>query len=83
MLIKKSFGGKNFAPRQRFYSIKSQRYVLFFLTLNVVQIYRIFFLSVTLHLQKKLKEIAYVLACYQTLLKAQIVCLFVLLTETQ
>ena len=33
MLIKKytkSFGGKNFVPRQRFYSIKSQRYVFFF-----------------------------------------------------
>ena len=31
----------------------------------------IFFLSATLHTQKKVKEIAYILTCYQALLEAQ------------
>ena len=37
----------------------------------------IFFLSATLHTQKKVKEIAYILTCYQALLKAQLFYLFV------
>ena len=37
----------------------------------------IFFLSATLHTQKKVKERAYILTCYQTLLKAQLFFLFI------
>ena len=47
--------------------------------LDAVQIRRFFFLSATLHTQKKVKEIAYILTSYQALLKAQlfffIICL--------
>ena len=39
--------------------------------LDAVQICRIFFLSATLHTQKNVKEIAYILTCYQALLKAR------------
>ena len=37
----------------------------------------IFFLSATLHTQKKVKETAYILTCYQALLKAQLFYLFI------
>ena len=37
----------------------------------------IFFLSATLHTQKNVKEIAYILTCYQALLKAQLFFLFI------
>ena len=37
----------------------------------------IFFLSATLHTQKKVKERAYILTCYQALLKAQLFFLFI------
>ena len=40
--------------------------------LDAVQIRRFFFLSATLHTQKKVKEIAYILTSYQALLKAQL-----------
>ena len=39
--------------------------------LDAVQIRRFFFLSATLHTQKKVKEIAYILTSYQALLKVQ------------
>ena len=45
--------------------------------LDAVQIRRFFFLSATLHTQKKVKEIAYILTSYQALLKAQLFFLFV------
>ena len=52
---------------------------IFYLMLDAVQIRRFFFLSATLHTQKKVKEIAYILTSYQALLKAQlfffIICL--------
>ena len=52
---------------------------IFCLMLDAVQIRRFFFLSATLHTQKKVKEIAYILTSYQALLKAQlfffIICL--------
>ena len=41
----------------------------------------IFFLSATLHTQKKVKEIAYILTSYQALLKAQLFFLFVHVIE--
>ena len=44
----------------------------FVLMLDAVQIRRFFFLSATLHTQKKVKEIAYILTSYQALLKAQL-----------
>ena len=37
----------------------------------------IFFLSATLHMQKKVKEIANILTCFQALLKAQLFFLFI------
>ena len=37
----------------------------------------IFFLSATLHTQKNVKERAYILTCYQALLKAQLFFLFI------
>ena len=40
--------------------------------LDAVQIRRFFFLSATLHTQKKVKERAYILTSYQALLKAQL-----------
>ena len=43
----------------------------FVLMLDAVQIRRFFFLSATLHTQKKVKEIAYILTSYQALLKVQ------------
>ena len=43
----------------------------FVLMLDAVQIHRFFFLSATLHTQKKVKEIAYILTSYQALLKVQ------------
>ena len=39
--------------------------IFFVLTPDAVQIRRFFFLSATLHVQKKVKEIAYILTCYQ------------------
>ena len=45
---------------------------LFYFTPEVVQIRRIFFLSATLHMQKKIKEIAYILTSFQALLKAEL-----------
>ena len=45
---------------------------IFCLMLDAVQIRRFFFLSATLHTQKKVKEIAYILTSYQALLKAQL-----------
>ena len=49
--------------------------------LDAVQIRRFFFLSATLHTQKKVKEIAYILTSYQALLKAQLFFLFVYLIK--
>ena len=46
--------------------------IFFVLMLDAVQIRRFFFLSATLHTQKKVKEIAYILTSYQALLKAQL-----------
>ena len=46
--------------------------IFFVLTQDAVQIRSFFFLSATLHTQKKVKEIAYILTCYQALLKAQL-----------
>ena len=48
--------------------------------LDAVQIRRFFFLSTTLHTQKKVKEIAYILTSYQALLKAQLFFLYYLFT---
>ena len=46
--------------------------IFFVLMLDAVQIRRFFFLLATLHTQKKVKEIAYILTSYQALLKAQL-----------
>ena len=46
--------------------------IFFVLMLDAVQIRRFFFLSATLHTQKKVKEIAYILTSCQALLKAQL-----------
>ena len=48
--------------------------IYFVLTLDPVQInsQKFFFLSATLHTQKNVKEIAYILTCYQALLNARI-----------
>ena len=46
--------------------------IFFVRMLDAVQIRRFFFLSATLHTQKKVKEIAYILTSYQALLKAQL-----------
>ena len=48
-----------------------QKYIFCF-TPDAVQIRRFFFLSTTLHAQKKVKEIAYILTCYQALLPSAI-----------
>lgn len=45
---------------------------LFYFTPEVVQIRRTFFLSATLHMQKKIKERAYILTSFQALLKAEL-----------
>ena len=47
-------------------------YYTFVSTLDAVQICRNFSLSATLHTQKKVKEIAYILTCYQALLKGRV-----------
>ena len=52
----------------------------FVLMLDAVQIRRFFFLSATLHTQKKVKEIAYILTSYQALLKAQLFFFYYLFT---
>ena len=44
-----------------------QSSIYFVLRLDSVQIHRFFSYSATLHTQKKVKEIAYILTCYQTL----------------
>ena len=62
----KSFGGKNLASSTRFFSHRKLR-IYFVLILDSVQIRRNFFFSATLHTQKKVKEIAYILTCYQAL----------------
>ena len=49
--------------------------------LDAVQIRRFFFLSATLHTQKKVKEIAYILTSYQALLKAQLFFLLFVLRK--
>ena len=49
--------------------------------LDAVQIRRFFFLSATLHTQKKVKEIAYILTSYQALLKAQLFFFYYLYSE--
>ena len=51
--------------------------IFFVRMLDAVQIRRFFFLSATLHTQKKVKEIAYILTSYQALLKVQLFFLFV------
>ena len=62
----KSFGGKNLASSTRFFSHRKP-WIYFVLILDSVQIRKNFFLSATLHTQKKGKEIAYILTCYQAL----------------
>ena len=58
--------------------------IFFVRILDAVQIRRIFFLLATLHTQKKVKEIAYILTSYQALLKAQLFfLLFVLRKENK
>ena len=52
--------------------------MFFVLTPDAVQIHRFFFLSATLHAQKKVKEIAYILTCYQALLPSAIFFFFLL-----
>ena len=74
----KSFGGKIFCSMLTIFSHQNSS-IFFVLMLDAVQIRRFFFLSATLHTQKKVKEIAYILTSYQALLKAQlfffIICL--------
>ena len=67
----KSFGGKIFCSMLTIFSHQNSS-ILFVLMLDAVQIRRFFFLSATLHTQKKVKEIAYILTSYQALLKAQL-----------
>ena len=66
----KSFGGKIFCSMLTIFSHQNSS-IFFVLMLDVVQIRRFFFLSATLHTQKKVKEI-YILTSYQALLKAQL-----------
>ena len=54
--------------------------IFFVLTQDAVQIRSFFFLSTTLHTQKIVKEIAYILTCYQALLKAQLFFYYYLYT---
>ena len=61
---------KSFNMKKIFSHQKSS--ISFVLTLGAVQTCRNFFLSAILHTQKKVKEIAYILAGYQALLKAQL-----------
>ena len=75
----KSFGGKNLALCLRFSPIKSQ--YIFCFTPDAVQIRRFFFLSTTLHAQKKVKEIAYILTCYQALLPSAILFFLLFVNE--
>ena len=67
----KSFGGKIFCSMLAIFSHQNSS-IFFVLMLDAVQIRRFFFLSATLHTQKKVKEIAYILTSYQALLKAQL-----------
>ena len=67
----KSFGGKIFCSMLTIFSHQNSS-IFFVLMLDAVQIRRFFFLSATLHTQKKVKEIAYILTSYQALLKAQL-----------
>ena len=67
----KSFGGKIFCSMLTIFSHQKSS-IFFVLMLDAVQIRRFFFLSATLHTQKKVKEIAYILTSYQALLKAQL-----------
>ena len=66
-----SFGGKNILHcAVGFLPLKVE--YIFVLTQDSVQIRSKFFLSATLHTQNLLKEIAYILTCFQALLKVQI-----------
>ena len=55
--------------------------IFFVLTPDAVQIRRFFFLSATLHVQKKVKEIAYILTCYQALLPSAILFFLLFVNE--
>ena len=78
----KSFGGKMFCSMLTIFSHQKSS-IFFVLMLDAVQIRRFFFLSATLHTQKKVKEIAYILTSYQALLKAQLFFIICLLNKRE